>query len=103
MRYIDADILEASGWVMSRIRSDSETTMVYEIKKPTDFPTADVRPVVRGEWMPKWNSFFKQDVPACSNCGMSSVFKYNYCPNCGAEMRGQAKGKETDGLNYGED
>jgi len=24
----------------------------------------------------------------CSVCDMQSVWKYNYCPNCGAEMRG---------------
>ena len=25
----------------------------------------------------------------CSACNESTVFPYNYCPNCGADMRGE--------------
>ena len=46
-RYIDADMLEKDGWNMQRIRQASATEMIYETKKPTDFPTADVVEVVR--------------------------------------------------------
>ena len=37
----------------------------------------------RGEWIykPMKGQF-------CSVCDMQSVWQYNYCPNCGADMRG---------------
>ncbi len=99
-KYIDADILEASGWVMSRIRPDSETAMVHEIKKPTDFPAADVRENVRGEWIA-----LPDGKIVCSNCyenptnriiiGGNIVYdmtpikvRMKFCSNCGADMRG---------------
>lgn len=52
---------------------------------------ADVKPVVRGEWI--YDS--PHGVPHCSNCGevsVESVFgrsEPNFCPNCGADMRGE--------------
>lgn len=52
-------------------------------------PAADVRPVVRGEWKPG-------DMPTyggykCSVCGGNTVhYKANFCPNCGAEMKGES-------------
>ena len=46
-KYIDADRLEKDGWSMHRIRQASPTEMIYETKKPTDFPAADVVEVVR--------------------------------------------------------
>ena len=46
-KYIDADKLEKDGWSMQRIRQVSLTEMVYEVKKPTDFPAADVMEVIR--------------------------------------------------------
>lgn len=52
-------------------------------------PAADVRPVVRGEW--KWEMY--QYTPYCSICGErgfpgpANGKKYNFCPNCGSDMR----------------
>ena len=47
---------------------------------------ADVRPVVRGKWvqgdMPTYGGY------KCSVCGANTVlYKANFCPNCGADMR----------------
>jgi hypothetical protein len=43
---------------------------------------ADVRPVVRGEWIRNGWSI------RCSECGYDMPFSVrNYCPNCGADMR----------------
>lgn len=46
-RYIDAEKLEKDGWSASRTYPQDAHTMVYETKKMTDFPTADVAEVVR--------------------------------------------------------
>ena len=54
-----------------------------------ELPAADVRENVRGEWvvMPHSNDWVK-----CSkcNCAMDYIMSSgcNYCPNCGADMRG---------------
>ena len=65
--------------------------------------TADVVEVVHGEWVvcdappPTW--WYE-----CSICHKAGNVEYNYCPNCGADMRGGnddsemctiGKGKET--------
>lgn len=46
-RYIDSEKLEKDGWSASRTYQQDAKTMVYETKKMTDFPTADVVEVVR--------------------------------------------------------
>ena len=45
---------------------------------------ADVRPVVRGKWKRNERGNYN-----CSNCKSehNAVFGFNYCPNCGADMR----------------
>lgn len=53
-------------------------------------PAADVRPVKRGEWMRKPDPYgFFEDIPVCSECGCTTKMReeYNFCPNCGADMR----------------
>lgn len=55
-------------------------------------PTADVRENVRGEWI------VKKDIINCSVCKRCSwsksyedlVRSFNFCPNCGADMRGES-------------
>lgn len=51
-------------------------------------PTADVRENVRGEWIfPYGDKKYKR----CSVCGRvfySIPYNTNFCPNCGADMRG---------------
>ena len=59
-----------------------------------EIPAADVRPVVRGKWR-----FEKGDGKTCGdgwvcsacNCGFHTNVPYfedfNFCPNCGADMR----------------
>ena len=65
-----------------------------------DAPTVDAVEVVHGEWeecmvndepiLEEWQS------ASCSSCGlyhttpyMYNFKRYNYCPNCGADMRGE--------------
>lgn len=53
-------------------------------------PAADVRPVVHGKWKNVKTGYI------CTNCkkhpgtmhGKQGAFLSNFCPNCGADMRG---------------
>ena len=57
-------------------------------------PPADVRPVVYGEW---------DSNDCCTNCGEEADYNWergihfysDFCPNCGADMRGK-KGKKDE-------
>ncbi len=55
-------------------------------------PTADVAEVKHGKWINAYISGVHHY--RCTNCGeyieatWTSNFDYNYCPNCGADMRG---------------
>ena len=61
-----------------------------------EIPAADVQPVVRGEWIDirplKQDSLERIAIKGahnkCSRCGRICFFKENFCPNCGADMRG---------------
>ena len=83
-----------------------------------DFPAADVRPVVRGEWEKthrhtnsyrKYTGFdemgeehtitvheeLEYDWLKCPYCGASAADNFqNFCPNCGARMDGDADAEE---------
>ena len=59
-------------------------------------PSADVRPAVRGRWSWRTGSEYR-----CTNCGrhthVDEVMEepaYNYCPYCGADMKGGSGGEE---------
>lgn len=64
-------------------------------------PSADVRENVKGEWIED-NPREKSMMWRCSVCGRIAYYPtigkrkgfkkhcgYNYCPNCGADMRGE--------------
>lgn len=71
------------------------------IKLFESIPAADVRPVVRGKWVPDYDYAeydFDGSTPLleprkyqdgwqCSLCGQYLPSKANFCPNCGADMR----------------
>lgn len=55
-------------------------------------PAAEVRPVVRGEWLLEREPDGTPYQFHCSVCDgdfsfMGITTKYKYCPNCGADMR----------------
>jgi hypothetical protein len=85
-------------------RKDSKGKTVYEIGDAPcracgigdvlddldDFPAADVRPVVRGKWIDAVQSCHDSPHVICSMCGeyyWRYFNKFNFCPNCGADMR----------------
>lgn len=43
----------------------------------------------QGEWLPNYTSQFFNPGRQCSLCGKIVEFSENYCPQCGADMRGK--------------
>ena len=102
-RYIDVD---AVVWEIEKDKcglEDYDSALDVAIAEIKTFKAADVVEVVHGEWVvcdappPTW--WYE-----CSICHKAGNVEYNYCPNCGAEMRGGnddsemctiGKGKET--------
>lgn len=56
-------------------------------------PAADVRPVVKAEWEKVTEQPYLRKhyhVVACSACHKRGNQGWKYCPNCGADMRGES-------------
>ena len=57
-------------------------------------PTVDAVEVVHGRWLIHKGHF--HDYAECSlcgeDCGKDTAMAFNYCPNCGADMRGDGNG-----------
>lgn len=75
--YLDADF--NAGW----------NACLNNIK---NIPAADVRPVVRGKWELEYEPDGKPYCFHCSVCDgdfhyIGITTKYDFCPNCGADMR----------------
>ena len=71
---------------------DDDWEPKYAADRMNNIPAADVRPVVRGEWEVKGQDIY------CSVCGEESGYNpfgastfSHFCPNCGADMRGDDK------------
>ena len=65
------------------IKYINENGLVYANTLKT-FPAADVRPVVHGRWDKHSPLGYK-----CSLCGCLMSGRSNFCPCCGANMRGE--------------
>lgn len=65
------DRLHETGWI---IRHDKEMT-----ERP------------HGKWIINYESQFFNPGRSCSLCNKTVEFSENYCPNCGAEMKGGAE------------
>ena len=82
MRAIDAEELKRSIAVSALIEDQKTLEQIID-----EQPTIEKRK--RGEWIK-----MPYHVTECSECGFSledwiqGAF-YNYCPNCGADMRGE--------------
>ena len=51
-------------------------------------PAADVAPVVHGRWVHHIAGGKQISACWCSVCNVEHETEQNYCPNCGADMRG---------------
>lgn len=75
------------------IKNDALDLVYYGKKEAIEclesVPAADGRPVVYGEWEEIRDPYGKIEGWLCK-CGNESKSKTNFCPNCGADMRGKA-------------
>lgn len=58
-----------------------------------DIPSSDVAPARHGMWVDvREKRLFGEHYFLCSNCKTrnGSMIPFNYCPNCGAKMDGEA-------------
>lgn len=91
-RYIDTDLLKDKTTRVNNIwngTTNAEGKGLDEIID--DIPTADVRENVKAKWIfPYGDRKYKR----CSFCGKtfySIPSTSNFCPNCGADMRGEGR------------
>ena len=74
-------------------------TVIYIL---SEMDSADVRENVRGEWIDDgihgdwaWETDGHGvcwQIWKCSRCGRGTKIRSNFCPNCGADMRGKQDG-----------
>ena len=101
MRLIDADALKTtveSAWLTAQDKIqfckiiDNAETIIPFASVETQTMIEYERP--QGEWI-KWNfktfGAFGDYEYKCSNCEKVHGGEYNFCPNCGADMRGEKK------------
>lgn len=92
-RYIDADKLLRPEilHLYYHLPNGDIAIPIIDIKNA---PTADVRENVRGEWgiIEEPDGYYHTECDICGQYLEEDVFmrgkKYNFCPNCGADMRG---------------
>lgn len=90
-RYIDADDYEVQLKIDNHLNGYTDLARALHILRYQK--TVDVRENVKGRWIENdLNATCGFHIPSvkCSICGEIApcVYGYNYCPNCGADMRG---------------
>lgn len=77
-----------------------ESRILWKHKESDEWKRADVDDLIeayenrqKGEWIfnPKDAIDLMFTLPKCSKCGFESADCRNFCPNCGAYMKGDAK------------
>ena len=96
-RYIDAEHFDervrlAVGVVFGDLTNDFKNGILATLEMLKTEPTADVQPVVRGEWVyhPEKKNVYGGKTIECSHCHTQYVVQYIedelFCRNCGARM-----------------
>ena len=89
--YIERDSvlnIVKGNWSFMNSADDAIQTSIEMIRR---LPAADVRPVVHGKRLDRSSGWtFNSE---CNKCGFivheQFIKTYKYCPNCGADMRGE--------------
>ena len=101
MRLINADTLEQilsdniRGGYLTRQEIANNKAIIDIIQLIYEQPTVDAEPVKHGKWMEiiEVNELGEpyQSGVYCSECGHTDCYEPNYCPDCGADMRGESE------------
>ena len=89
-KYYNADRLYETligKWNLADVDRKTAISEVMEdivIPIVKNFPASDVKPVVYGEWYDVGSLSCR-----CNQCGCKNNKETDYCPNCGAKMRGK--------------
>lgn len=77
-----------------KITDDFYTVYTEDMKDMiADIPTADVRENVKGKWLQDKHDEAGYGYFDCSVCGADFYDVYDFCPNCGADMRADMRGE----------
>lgn len=92
MRLIDADALMVKNHENVAVAHNERAAQLLE--NIMNAPTIEARPAVRGEWIAEmfpniWDDDYVDICYKCSECGAGSTGVSPFCPNCGADMRGE--------------
>lgn len=74
---------KVKGFVRSGISTDTEADKEYVCSFIDSIPSADVRENIHGHWIAT------SECDTCSECHFKVVAGFNFCPHCGADMRGE--------------
>lgn len=47
----------------------------------------------KGKWEMKWHIIYHTELPRCTACERFVAYKTDFCPHCGADMRGDGNDK----------
>lgn len=84
-RLVDADDLMSWSETVSLTDDGGIDINDFE-EKLKSIPTIDAEPVRHGKWIEYPTA---DGLNQCSVCGVLRFGDSNYCPNCGADMRGE--------------
>ena len=82
-----AAIEEANAWLLDCFKVQKQDRSCGLIRRLEDLPSAQPERK-KGEWEIYVISMIDGEGCRCSECGQEGVPYWNFCPNCGADMRG---------------
>lgn len=94
MRLVDADSVYSALHEMGGCHATDEWAKGYDeaidaaIELLNDIPIIEAEDVKHGTWTNDAGNGHKTKSVRCTLCGYYTIFRSNYCPNCGAKMDG---------------
>lgn len=89
--YIERDKIGLTDLEIIMCKRSYKEALKMILDKIASIPAADVRPVVHGKWKDTMHDCHDTPHIKCSVCGeyyWQYFKKFNFCPKCGADMRG---------------